>query len=58
MTRIEEAIQKASDMREFYRRIPKITGRVAESQPRPNQSIDTCVSDRVASRHGSKRRSR
>ena len=49
MTRIEETIQRVSDMREFYRRIPKIAGRVAETQPRPNQNTDSRVSARADS---------
>ena len=40
MTRIEKAIHKVSDMREFYRRIPKFAGRVAESRPTPYQTFD------------------
>jgi hypothetical protein len=38
MTSIEKAIRTVSDMREFYRRIPKIADGASASRPKPAPS--------------------
>lgn len=41
MTKLEAAIKAVSDLRDFYRRIPKVAGRVAEDRPQGRSSATT-----------------